>query len=40
MIAGWSLDEALRRAEAYHKAGADGILIRSRQNKPDEVLDF
>ena len=33
-------DEALRRAEAYHKAGADGILIHSRQNKPDEVLDF
>jgi phosphoenolpyruvate phosphomutase len=40
LIAGWSLDEALRRAEAYHKAGADGILIHSRQNKPDEVLDF
>ena len=38
LIAGWSLDEALRRAEAYHKAGADGILIHSRQNKPDEVL--
>ncbi len=40
LIAGWSLDEALRRAEAYHRAGADGILIHSRQNKPNEILDF
>ena len=40
LIAGWSLDEALRRAEAYHRAGADGILIHSKQNKPNEILDF
>jgi phosphoenolpyruvate phosphomutase len=39
-IAGWGLDEALRRAEAYHAAGADGILIHSARSMPDEVLAF
>ncbi len=39
-IAGWGLDEALRRAEAYREAGADGILIHSKLNRPDEVLQF
>ncbi len=39
-IAGWGLAEALRRAEAYHKAGADAILIHSALSVPDEVLAF
>jgi phosphoenolpyruvate phosphomutase len=39
-IAGWGLDEALRRAEAYHAAGADAILIHSAQNHPGEILAF
>lgn len=39
-IAGWGLDEALRRAEAYHAAGADGILIHSALARPTEVLAF
>jgi phosphoenolpyruvate phosphomutase len=39
-IAGWGLKEALRRAEAYHKAGADGILIHSALGVPDEILSF
>jgi len=39
-IAGWGLDEALRRAEAYHAAGADAILIHSARSGPDEVLAF
>jgi phosphoenolpyruvate phosphomutase len=39
-IAGWGLKEALRRAEAYRKAGADGILIHSALSVPDEVLAF
>ena len=39
-IAGWGLDEAMRRAEAYHAAGADGILIHSSLRTPDEVLAF
>jgi len=39
-IAGWGLAEALRRAEAYRQAGADGILIHSALSVPDEVLAF
>src|SRR5690606_24416580 len=39
-IAGWGLGEALRRAEAYHAAGADGILIHSALSRPTEVLAF
>jgi phosphoenolpyruvate phosphomutase len=39
-IAGWGLDEALRRGEAYRRAGADAILIHSKLNRPDEVLEF
>ena len=39
-IAGWGLEEALRRAEAYHAAGADGILIHSALSVPDEILAF
>ena len=31
LIAGWGVDEALRRAEAYHAAGADAILIHSKR---------
>lgn len=40
LIAGWGLDEALRRAEAYHEAGADGILIHSKESAADEILAF
>ena len=39
-IAGWGIDEALKRAEAYHAAGADAILIHSKHSQPDEVLEF
>ncbi len=34
LIAGWGLDEALKRAEAYRRAGADAILIHSKQSRP------
>jgi phosphoenolpyruvate phosphomutase len=40
LIAGWGLDEALRRAEAYHEAGADAILIHSARPDAREVLAF
>lgn len=40
LIAGWGLDEALRRAEAYHEAGADAILIHSKKSTADEVVAF
>ena len=39
-IAGWGLDEAMKRAEAYHAAGADAILIHSKQSQPDQILEF
>lgn len=40
LIAGWGLEEALRRAEAYRLAGADAILIHSKISRPDEILAF
>src|SRR5579872_4774215 len=40
LIAGWGMEEALRRAEAYRRAGADAILIHSKMSKPDEILSF
>lgn len=40
LIAGWGLAEALKRAEAYRRAGADAILIHSKMSKPDEILAF
>lgn len=33
-------EDALKRAFAYVKAGADGIMIHSRQKNPDEILAF
>lgn len=39
-IAGWGLSEALRRAEAYHQAGSDAILIHSAKSDPREILAF
>jgi len=40
LIAGWGIKEALRRAEAYHEAGADGILIHSKLSQAGEILEF
>jgi phosphoenolpyruvate phosphomutase len=40
LIAGWGLDEALRRAELYHAAGADAILIHSARSDAGEILAF
>ncbi len=39
-IAGWGLEEALKRAEAYRKAGADAILMHSALRNPTEILAF
>lgn len=39
-IAGYGLDEALHRADAYADAGADAILIHSRKIVADEILAF
>ena len=40
LIAGLGVDHALERAEAFLAAGADGIMIHSRQKTPDEVFEF
>ena len=34
------MDDALNRAFAFVKAGADGIMIHSRKKEPDEILEF
>lgn len=34
------MDDALTRAFAYVKAGADGIMIHSRKKSPAEILEF
>ena len=39
-IAGWGLKEALKRAEAYHLAGADAILMHSKLSNACEIFDF
>ena len=39
-IAGWGIDEMLRRADACHAAGADALLIHSKKTTPEQVLAF
>ena len=34
------MDDALERAKAFVKAGADGIMIHSRKKSPDEIVEF
>ena len=40
LIAGLGVDEAIKRANAYEKAGADAILIHSKKNTPEEIFEF
>lgn len=40
LIAGWDMDEALRRADAYHNAGADAILIHSKKSDSSDIEGF
>ncbi len=40
LIAGAGQDEALRRGEAYAQAGADAVLVHSKQKAPDEIVAF
>ena len=39
-ILGKSLKDALKRAEAYSKAGADAILIHSKEKEPKQIIQF
>jgi phosphoenolpyruvate phosphomutase len=34
------MEDALARAQAYIEAGVDGIMIHSKEKKPDEILEF
>jgi len=40
LIADLGLDEARRRAAAYGEAGAELILVHSKQKTPDEIVEF
>ncbi|MEZ0090321.1 phosphoenolpyruvate mutase [Streptacidiphilus sp. EB129] len=40
LILDLGMRDALRRADAYVAAGADGIMIHSRRESPSEVLEF
>jgi phosphoenolpyruvate phosphomutase len=40
LISGKGMDEALKRAYAYEKAGADAILIHSKKITPQEIFEF
>jgi len=40
LISGFGMAEALKRAEAYRAAGADAILIHSKQRNADEIVTF
>jgi phosphoenolpyruvate phosphomutase len=40
LIAGLGQAEALRRGAAYAEAGADAVLIHSKEKTPDEIVEF
>ena len=40
LIAGLGVEEAIKRANAYEIAGADAILIHSKNNTPHEIFEF
>ncbi len=40
LILGKGINDALKRAKAYIKAGADGIMIHSRNKTPTEIFEF
>ena len=40
LILGFGVEHALDRARAFLDAGADGIMIHSRKETPDEVFEF
>ncbi|HOE82813.1 MAG TPA: phosphoenolpyruvate mutase [Myxococcota bacterium] len=40
LIAGYSVDHALERAAAYVKAGADGVMIHSKEKSGEDIKEF
>jgi phosphoenolpyruvate phosphomutase len=39
-ILGKNINDAIKRAEAYSRSGADAILIHSKEKKPDQIFSF
>ena len=39
-ILGKKINDAMTRAHAYIKAGADGIMIHSKSKNPNEIFSF
>merc|ERR1711934_416765 len=39
-ITGYGLEEAYKRADAYHRAGADAILCHSKKKDDSDIADF
>ena len=40
LVLGKGMDDAIKRAEAYIHSGADGIMIHSKEEDPDEIIKF
>ncbi len=40
LIAGKSVDDALSRARTYLEAGADGVMIHSKEKDPAQIMEF
>ncbi|MCE0828841.1 phosphoenolpyruvate mutase [Buttiauxella sp. A2-C2_NF] len=40
LISGFGMAETLKRAEAYHSAGADAILVHSKKSTAEEISKF
>lgn len=40
LISGTGLEDAIKRAQIYIEAGADGILIHSKKDNPIDILSF
>jgi phosphoenolpyruvate phosphomutase len=40
LIAGWGMEEALKRGFSYADAGSDAILIHSKNKSPEEIKEF
>ena len=40
LIAGWGMEEALKRGFNYADAGSDAILIHSKKKSPEEIKEF
>jgi len=40
LIAGYGVDDALKRAKIYVEAGADGVMIHSKEKHGNDILEF